>query len=79
MAAGIVTILKALAAIPALVATIQEIAAAISVWYISSAQAADQAAFMDAAAFASRAKTDEDRQEALNKWRLALNRPRTLP
>lgn len=73
------TALTALANIKALAGYLDEAAKAITLWYLQKQQNDTLASIADAAAFAARAKTEEDRYAAAQKWRDALSRPRISP
>lgn len=72
----VLAIFQGLAAIPAILGYLKEFAAAVTVWYISNSQNETLAQIADAAATSARAKTKEERDAALDKWRAALGRPR---
>jgi hypothetical protein len=69
-------VLSALAAIPAIFGYVQSFVAQVMVWYIQNANNQTLSAIADAAALASRAKTDEERYAAAEAWQKALSRPR---
>lgn len=72
----LVLLLNALVAVPKLVGYVESAVSAVVAWYVGRQQASTLAAIADAAAFAARAKSDEDRYAAAQKWRDALSRPR---
>lgn len=72
----IITILKALIALPKIGAMIEKAVQQIVAWYISNQQQETYKLLIDAAALSGRAKTHEDRLKALEVWRTALSRPR---
>lgn len=78
MIAAILTIFSGLAAIPKIGDMIKEFASALSLWYIQQANESTNKAIADAAAFAARAKTQEERHAALDKWKDALSRTRFI-
>ncbi len=47
--------------------------------YVTTADSKTQAAIADAAAFAARATTDQQRFDASKKWQDALSRTRVIP
>jgi len=71
-----VAVFKAIAAIPKIVEYCKQFADEIILWRITSYNTTTHKAIMDAAAFAARAKTKEDREKALDMWSDALSRPR---
>lgn len=79
MIAAIGKLLDALVAIPKIAGYIESLVAAITFWYVNRQNGKALAAIADAAAFAGRAKTQEDRYAALDKWRAALQLPRVTP
>lgn len=74
---GIGTILDALIAIPKIAGFVQTTVTAIVAWYVEKQTAATLSAIADAAAFAARAQSDDDRYKAAELWAKALSRPRT--
>lgn len=72
-------ILSALAALPQILGYVEAFAAAVTLWYCQRAQNQTLMAISDAAALASRAKTQEDRYAAALAWKNALSRPRITP
>ena len=74
--ATIASLFDALVAIKGLADYIFKFAGAVSLWYVQKQQSETLSAIADAAAFASRAKTDDERYQAAQKWRDALSRPR---
>lgn len=70
------TILSALAAIPALGQLIEKFCAAVAAYWLSSQNEQNYHAIMDAAALSARAKTREERLNALHTWQSVLSRPR---
>jgi hypothetical protein len=73
-----VAIFKAIAAIPQIIEYCKEFAAAITVWYVERQDRETYSKLADAAAFAARANSPEERSEALDRWRTALSRPRYI-
>lgn len=69
-------ILDALIAIPKIAGYVEQIVSAITAWYVGRQKAETLSKIADAAAFAARAQTDEERYQAAEKWRSALSRPR---
>lgn len=76
MIAAVGTILNALIAIPKIAGYVEQVVAAAMAWYVARQKAETLAQIADAAAFAARAQTDEDRYQAAEKWRSALSSPR---
>ena len=72
----IVTILNALIAIPKIADLVMSAVSQIVSWYVQKQTSDTLAAISDAAAFAARAQTDDDRMQAAQKWRDALSNPR---
>lgn len=72
----LIAVLDALAAIPAIAGYVNQVIQAVIGWYVARQQADALAAIADAAAFAARAQTDEDRYAAAKKWQQALSHPR---
>lgn len=77
--ATVSAILSALAAIPKILGFVESFARAVTLWYVGRAQAQTHAEIADAAAYAARATTDEERYLAAEKWQKALSRPRITP
>lgn len=75
VASVITTIVAAIKAIPIIDKWFQMLISA----YLTSQTNETKAHIVDAAAFAARAKTDEERYEASQKWQDALSRTRYLP
>jgi folylpolyglutamate synthase/dihydropteroate synthase len=69
---------EALASIKAIAEYVKQLAEMITLWYITNHTSETMSKIADAAALSNRAKTKEDRQNALLKWREALNRSRYL-
>lgn len=69
-------ILSALAAIPKIMGYIESFASAVTLWYIQRQKAETLSALADAAAFAARAQTDDERYQAAQKWRDVLTNGR---
>lgn len=72
----ILTIVKALAGMPAFTDKVLAIVGEISSWYINQANEATKMKILDAAAMAMRAKNEEQRYAAAEAWRKALSRPK---
>lgn len=72
-------ILDFLVAIPQLVGVVESAVGAVTYWYIARQRRETLAEIADAAAFAARAETDQERYEAAQKWRAVLSRPRIDP
>lgn len=72
----IVAILNALIAIPKIGEIFLKLFSQIASWYCSIQTNETLRAISDAAAFAARAKTEEDRFEASERWRDALSHDR---
>ena len=69
-------ILNVLAAIPKVGELIMQACGNIALWYVQQQNNATLSQIADAAAFAARAKTDEDRFKAAELWQTALSRSR---
>lgn len=67
---------KALAAIPGIYDRLVDFAGGVVAWYAANAKREALVKIADAAAYASRASNEQERIEALNRWREALNSPR---
>lgn len=72
----IFSLFTALANIKAIAGYIETFASAVTGWYVQKQTTETLSQISDAAAFAARAKTDDDRYQAAEKWRVALSRPR---
>ena len=72
------TLIKALAAIPAIIGSIKEFAAGVSYWYAEIQTKETLAEIADAAALSARAETQDDRYAALARWKSALSNTRRL-
>ena len=71
-------IFKALAAIPSLVKTLEDIAAGVFLWYLTRQNKETSKLIANAAALGARSLTQEDRQKANEAWRIALSRNRII-
>jgi len=78
MAGFAFNLFKALAALPTLISKVEEFAAGVVLWYVSRENNTTAKEIADAASFAARAKTKEDRVEALRLWSRALSRSRII-
>lgn len=76
MLAFIPKMLEALVAIPKIAGLVEKYVGAVVLWYVSRQKAETLGKFADAAAYASRATTQEERYNAAQKWQDALSRPR---
>jgi hypothetical protein len=76
LAALIPALLTALAAIPEAIALVEEIASAVTLWWMQRQSNETLAAISDAAALSAKAQSDEDRYQAAARWQSALSRPR---
>lgn len=74
MIATVIKILEAMIALPKIGEQIRELIGAVSAWFMSIQDEANAKKIADAAAFALRAKTEEERYAASQKWRDALSR-----
>jgi len=74
----IIKILEFLFKIPALVSTLDKWLTEIISWYLSKQTKDTLSEIADAAAFASKAKTKEERYEAAKKWQDAISRTRYI-
>lgn len=72
----IIAILNALIAIPKIASLVMTAVSDIVAWYVQKQTSDTLAAIADAAAFAAKAQTDDDRYQAAQKWRDALSRDR---
>ena len=72
----VIALLNALAAIPAIAGYLNQVIQTIALWYVQKQQTDALSAIADAAAFAARAQSDDDRYAAAQKWRDALSRAR---
>jgi hypothetical protein len=72
----LLTILQALIQIPSMVATVDKWVSEVLTWWLSRQKAQALASIADAAASAARAETQEERYASLEKWRVALSKPR---
>lgn len=72
----ILAILNALVAIPKIAGYVEQAVGQIVLWYVQRANNQTLSAIADASALASRAKSDEERYAAAQKWQEALSRPR---
>lgn len=69
-------LLSFLVEIPAIINHVREFAAGVSYWYVQTQTKETARLIADAAAFAARAESEEDRIKANAMWRDALSRPR---
>lgn len=76
MVSFVTSLFTALSSIAAIAKYVEEFASAVSIWYINRQQTDTLAKIADAAALASRAKTQEERLAAAEKWQDVLSRPR---
>lgn len=72
----VMTILSALAAIPAILGYVEKFAGAVTLWYLQRQKNETLSQISDAAALAARAVTDDERYAAAEAWQKALSRPR---
>lgn len=72
----IIAILNALIAIPKIAGYVEDLAAAITQWYVARQTSQTLGMIADAAALAARAETDDDRYKAAQAWVDALSRDR---
>lgn len=70
-------LLEALVAIPKIAGLVEKYVGAVVLWYVSRQKSETLGLIADAAAYAARAQTREDRLNAAQKWQNALSRPRT--
>lgn len=78
MLAMIPKILDALISIPKIAGYVELAVSAIVSWYVTKQTTETLSAIADAAAFAARANSDEDRYKAAEMWRAALSRDRYI-
>lgn len=76
LAAWLFALFEALAAIAQLAGLMRELASKIAAWYLAEQEEETLRGIIDAANFAARAKTQEERFQAAQKWREALSRRR---
>lgn len=72
----LVAFFKGMAAVPQILAYVKEFAAAMTQWWIEQQTQETHKLIADAAAASYKAKNQEERYAAAEKWRVALNRPR---
>ena len=72
----VLAILNALVAIPKIAGYIEDLAAAITSWYVQRQTTQTLAAIANAADLAASAQTQEQRYAAAQAWEAALSRPR---
>lgn len=72
----VISLLNAIAAIPALVGYLNQFVQTVLGWYIGRQQSETLAEIADAAALSARAKTDDERFAAAERWQTALSRTR---
>lgn len=72
----VMTVLSALAAIPAILGYVEKFCSQVILWYVQRQNNTTLAKIADAAALAARATTDEERYAAAQAWQTALTRPR---
>lgn len=73
----VIKILEALIALPKIADKVLKIIDEIVIWYIGRQNAETAAKIADAAALGARAKTQEERYAASERWRQALSRKST--
>lgn len=66
----------ALANIKSIAGYVDTFAKQVAIWYLQKQENKTLSMIADAAAFASRARSDEERYAAAQKWQEALSRPR---
>lgn len=71
-------ILSALVKIPQILGYVEEFAKAVTQWYVARQTSQTLGMIADAAAFAARAKSDEERFQAALRWKNALSRERIV-
>jgi hypothetical protein len=74
--AFLMSLLNAVAAVPALAKYADEFAAGVFLWYVKRQNKESSIKIADAAAFAARSETQEDRLKASAMWETAIKRPR---
>jgi hypothetical protein len=72
----VLAILNALVAIPKIAGYIEDLAAAITSWWVARQTSQTLAAIANAADLAASATTQEQRYAAAQAWQTALSRPR---
>lgn len=72
MGAFLLALLNGLAAIPKIAEYLNQAIQTIVGWWVSRQEHATLSAIADAAAYAARAQTDEERYEAASKWQKAF-------
>ena len=76
MSAFAISLLNALAAFPMLLGYIRDFALGVTTWYLQGSTKKTLSMISSAAALSSKAKTKEERYEAIAAWRDALSRGR---
>ena len=76
MVSFLLALFNAIAAVPSMIKFAEELAAGITLWFVQRANNETNKLIIDAAASANRAKTQEERYAAVEKWKIALSRPR---
>lgn len=66
----------AISSVATLAGYAKQFAEGIVLWYVQNAKQETLISIADAAAYAARAKTQEDRFEAAKRWQEALSKPR---
>lgn len=74
--ATILAVLNAISAIPKIAGYVEQLAAAMTTWYVQRQTAQNKQAIIDALALDLHAQSDEDRYAAAKAWQDALSRPR---
>lgn len=74
----VVSLLNALVAIPKIADLVMSIVETISNWYIAKADVETNKLILDAASLAVKAHNKEDRDKALDAWKIALSRTRYI-
>lgn len=72
------SLFNAIAAVPKILGYVEAFAAGVTQWYAERQTNETLKQIADAAAFAARAKTQEERYEAVNRWKSALSRSRSV-
>lgn len=70
------SLFNALSSIPAILGYVESFAAAVTLWYVQRQTSQTLASIADAADSAASATTDEERFNALQKWKTALSSDR---
>lgn len=76
MIAFVMALFSALSSVPKIAAILEKFAAAVVLWYIGRSEMETNKIIIGAASAAARARNQEERYVALERWKDALSRPR---